>query len=92
MLRKTILAIATTAALGAAALSPGAASAEGWHGGWHDGWHGNWHRWHGGWHGRFFRPGFGVYAGYGYGYGGCWVRRWVDTPYGPAYRLVNRCY
>jgi hypothetical protein len=38
MLRKTILAIAATAALGAAALAPTSASAWGWHAGW--GWDG----------------------------------------------------
>jgi hypothetical protein len=81
MLRTTILALATATMLGAAALSPSAASAHGWHEGWHGGWHG-------GEHGRIFRPGYGVYAGYG----GCWVRRWVYTPYGSAFRLVNRCY
>jgi hypothetical protein len=42
--------------------------------------------WHGGWHGPIVR----VYAGPGYG--GCMVRRWVYTPYGPALRWVNRCY
>ncbi len=39
MLRKTILAIAATAALGAAALAPTSASAWGWHPGWY-GWGG----------------------------------------------------
>ena len=29
---------------------------------------------------------------YGYGYGGCYVRRLVPTPWGPRWRLVNRCY
>jgi len=47
-----------------------------WGGGWHDGWG--------------YRPGFRVYAGPIYG--GCTVRRWVYTPYGPALRWVNRCY
>ncbi len=79
MLRKTILAIAATAALAAAALAPTSASAWGWHPGWHGGW---------GW-----GPGFRVYVGPGYyRYGGCMVRRWVYTPYGPAVRWVNRCY
>ena len=27
-----------------------------------------------------------------YGYGGCYVRRLVSTPWGPRWRLVNRCY
>jgi hypothetical protein len=77
MLRKTILALTATVALGAAALSPTAASAHWGGGGWH----------HGGWHGG---PFFRVYAGPGYG--GCMVRRWVYTPYGPALRWVNVCY
>ena len=48
-----------------------------------------WH--HGGWGGgpRFF---VGGPAYYGYGYGGCYVRRLVPTPWGPRWRLVNRCY
>ncbi len=79
MLRKTMLAIATCATLGAAALAPTSASAH-W-GGWHGGWHGGWG----------YRPFVRVYAG-GPGYGGCMVRRWVYTPYGPALRWVNRCY
>ena len=74
MLRKSILALAACVTLGAAALSPTAASAH-WGGGW-----GGWH------HGPFVR----VYAGPGYG--GCMVRTWVPTPYGPALRWVNRCY
>ena len=37
------------------------------------------------------RPFVRVYAGPGY-YGGCMVRRWVYTPYGPVLRWVNRCY
>ena len=42
--------------------------------------------WHGGWHGPIVR----VYTGPVYG--GCMVRRWVYTPFGPALRWVNRCY
>ena len=76
MLRKSLLALATCVTLGAAALSPTAASAH-WGGGWHGG---GWY--HGG-------PFVRVYAG---GYGGCMVRTWVATPYGPALRWVNRCY
>ena len=75
MLRKSILALATCVTLGAAALSPTAASAH-WGGSWHGGWY------HGG-------PFVRVYGG---GYGGCMVRTWVATPYGPALRWVNRCY
>ncbi len=76
MLRKSILALATCVTLGAAALAPTAASAH-WVGG---GWHGGW------WHGPYVR----VYAGPGYG--GCMVRTWVPTPYGPRLRWINRCY
>jgi hypothetical protein len=79
MLRKSMLALATCVTLGAAALSPTAASAH---------WGGGWGGWHGGWYGR---PFVRVYAG-GPGYGGCMVRTWVATPYGPALRWVNRCY
>jgi hypothetical protein len=75
MLRKTILAIAATAALGAAALAPTSASA----------WYNN--GWHGGWG---YRPYFRVYAGPAYGgcmarrwvatpYGS--VLRWVNVCY-----------
>lgn len=80
MLRKTILALAVSATLGAAALAPTSASAWWAHPGWHGGWYGGWG------HHPFVR----VYAGPGYG--GCMVRRWVYTPYGPALRWVNRCY
>jgi hypothetical protein len=80
MLRKTILALAASATLGAAALAPNSASAY-WGGGWHGGWHGGW-----GYH-----PFVRVYAGPVY-YGGCMAQRWVYTPYGPALRWVNRCY
>ena len=76
MLRKMILALTASATLGAVALAPNSASAY-WDG---DGWHGGW-----GYH-----PFVRVYAGPVYG--GCTVRRWVYTPYGPALRWVNRCY
>jgi hypothetical protein len=79
MLRKMILALAASATLGAAALSPTTASAWGGHPGWRGGWHGGWGH-----------PFVRVYAGPGYG--GCMVRRWVYTPYGPVLRWVNRCY
>ncbi len=81
MLRKTILALAASVTLGAAALAPSSASAHwGGGGGWHGGWHGGW-----GYH-----PFVRVYAGPVYG--GCMVQRWVYTPYGSALRWVNRCY
>jgi hypothetical protein len=84
MLRKLSLVAVAAAALGATALAPTSASAfaPGWHGGWHGGWHHGW-----GWRPRFY---VGVPAYYGYG--GCYVRRLVPTPWGPRWRLVNRCY
>ena len=83
MLRKLSLAAVAAIALGAAALAPTSASAwvgHGWHGGgWHRGWGGP----------RVF---VGGPAFYGYGYGGCYVRRLIATPWGPRWQLVNRCY
>ena len=81
MLRKLSL-VAVAAALGAAALAPTSASAHGWH-------HGGWHH-HNGWGGpRVFIGGPAYFAG---GYGGCYVRRLVPTPWGVRWRVVNRCY
>ena len=84
MLRKLALTLVAAASLGAAALAPTAASAH-WHGGWHGGWHHGW-----GWGGPRVFVGGPVY--YGGGYGGRYVRRLVPTPWGPRWRLVNRCY
>ena len=85
MLRKFSLVAVAAVSLAAAALAPTSASAwGGWHGGWH---HGGWH--HGwGWGGPRFFVGGPAY----YGYGGCYVRQLVPTPWGPRWRLVNRCY
>lgn len=86
MLRKLSLAAVAALALGAA-VAPTTASAH-WHGGW--GWHGGgggWHRGYG-WGG----PRFYVGGPVSYGYGGCYVRRLVPTPWGPRWRLINRCY
>jgi opacity protein-like surface antigen len=85
MLRKLSLVAVAAASLAATALAPTSASAfggfHGGHGGFHHGW---------GWGGpRFF---VGGPAFYGYGYGGCYARRLVPTPWGPRWRLVNRCY
>jgi hypothetical protein len=80
MLRKLSLVAVAAASLGAAALTPTSASAwggHGWHGGWDHGWGGP----------RIFIGGPAYY-----GYGGCYVRRLVSTPWGPRWRLVNRCY
>ena len=80
MLRKFGLVAAAAASLAAAALAPTSASAWGGYG-WHRGWHG------GHWGGpRVF------VGGPAYGYGGCYVRRLVPTPWGPRWRPVNRCY
>jgi hypothetical protein len=83
MLRKLSLAAVAAVALGAA-LAPTSASAH-WHGG-GPGWHG------GGWHGGYRWGGPRFYAPVSYGYGGCYVRRLVPTPWGPRWRLINRCY
>jgi opacity protein-like surface antigen len=89
MLRKFSLVAVAAASLAAAALAPTAASAFGGHGGWHGGgWHGG--GW--GWGGPRFFVGGPAYYGTNYGYGGCYVRQLVPTPWGPRWRLVNRCY
>jgi len=90
MLRKLSLVAVAAASLGAAALAPTSASAWGGfhHGGYHGGYHGGFH--HGGWGGRRFFIGGPAY--YGGGYGGCYARRLVPTPWGPRWRLINRCY
>jgi hypothetical protein len=85
MLRKLSLVAVAAASLAAAALAPTSASAWGGHG-WHGGWHGG--GWHHGWGGPRFFVGGPAY----YGHGGCYVRRLVPTPWGPRWRLVNRCY
>jgi hypothetical protein len=85
MFRKLSLVAVAAVSLGAAALAPTSASAwGGWHGGWHHGW--------GGWGGPRIVVGGPAYYGYGGGYGGCYVRRLVATPWGPRWRLINRCY
>ncbi len=88
MLRKLSLMAVAAVSLGAAALAPTAASAH-WHGGWYGGWHGYGYGWHRPWYGPRVFVG-GPY--YSYGYGGCYVRRLVPTPWGARWRLVHRCY
>jgi hypothetical protein len=83
MLRKYSLVALAAASLGVAALAPTSASA--W-GGWH---HGGWHH---GWGFGGPRIVVGDPAYYAGGYGGCYVQRLVGTPWGPRWRLVNRCY
>jgi len=77
MFRKTAIALAAVATLGAAALAPTAASAGHWH-----------HKHHGhgfkSWH--FHGP---VFA---HGYGTCWKKRWVKGYYGWRLVRVNVCY
>jgi hypothetical protein len=82
LLRKLSLAAVAAVSLGAAALAPTSASAWGGHG-WHGGWHGGGYGWRAP---RFYA------GGPAYGYDGCYVRRLVPTPWGPRWRLVNRCY
>ena len=80
MFRKLSLVALAAASLGAAALAPTAASA--WAGGYH-GWHGY----------RGFGPRVVIGApAPSSGYGSCYVRRLVPTPWGPRWHLVNRCY
>jgi hypothetical protein len=82
MFRKLSL-VAAAAALSGAALGPTPAAA--WYGGYHHGWYGGYHRaW---WGPRVY---FG--APVSYGYGNCYVRELLQTPWGPRWRLVNRCY
>jgi hypothetical protein len=81
MFRKLALAAVAAASLGAAALTPSAASAHGW-----GGWHGYHHHHHGGFYGPAFRVGF---VGPG---PGCYVTRRVMTPHGLRWRTFNRCY
>ena len=84
MLRKLSLVAVAAASLGAAALAPTSASAWVAAAPWRLasrlsrlGWPPRLHRW----------PGH-----YGGGYGGCYARRLVPTPWGPRWRLVNRRY
>ena len=84
MFRKLALSVAAAISLGAAALAPTPAAAWGWHGGWHG--------YHGGYYHRWWGPRFYFGAPVSYGYGGCYVRELVPTPWGPRFHLVNRCY
>ena len=82
MIRKTLLALAATAALGVAALAPTSASA-GWHGG---------HWGHGWGHGYGYGLGVSLYNPYVYNTGSCYiVKRVVDTDFGPKVRRVTVC-
>ena len=86
MLRKLSLAAVAAVALGAA-LAPTSASAH-WHGGWRLA-----RRWRLAWRRlRLGRTALLCRGPVSYGYGGCYVRRLVPTPWGPRWRLINRCY
>jgi hypothetical protein len=79
MLRKFALSAFALAALGAAALAPTSADAGFKHK----------HHWHGHkWHKHIYVGGPIVYGGYH----SCWVKRWVDTPYGPRLKRFYVCY
>jgi len=84
MLRKLSLVAVAAASLGVAALAPTSASAWYGHGGWH---HGGWHHGGWGWASALLRGGPGyvmvtalLCAPIG------------PTPWGPRWRVVNRCY
>ena len=81
MFRKMILGAAAVVALGAAVMSPSAAEAK---------WKKH-HHFHPHGYGSVFYGAYGM-GGYGGGYGGgCYVKRWVPTPFGMRLRVVNRC-
>jgi hypothetical protein len=84
MFRKMTFALATVAALGAAALVPSSASAHGMGGG-HWGGHGF------GWGRVGIGLGVGLLSGAVVA-NTCLARRVFDTPYGPVVRVVNVCY
>jgi hypothetical protein len=88
MLRKTIFALSTAAALSSASLAPTSAFAGGGGGG---GWHG------GGFHGGGLGFGVGTAIGLGILAGAaydstCMAQRVFQTPTGPVVRWVNVCY
>jgi len=83
MFRKTLLALSALGVITAAALAPTAASAGGGKGGF---------KHH---HGLSFGHSYyggPVYAYSDYGYGSCWVKRWVDTPFGPRLKRFFVCH
>ena len=79
MFRKMILGATAVVALSAAVMSPSAAEAKHWK---------KHHHFHPHGYGSVF---YGAYGMGGYGGGGCYVKRWVPTPYGMRLRVVNRC-
>ncbi|HVX99893.1 MAG TPA: hypothetical protein VHA55_08900 [Pseudorhodoplanes sp.] len=83
MFRKSLFALATLATVGAAALAPTAASAKPFKGGFH-------HHHHYGWGIGAGLVGAAIVADAAYS--SCWVKRWVDTPFGPRLRRIYVCY
>ena len=81
MLRQTIFALSTAAALSAATLAPTSAFAGGGGGG----------GWHGGGFGVGTAIGLGILAGAAYD-NTCMVQRVFNTKTGPVVRWVNVCY
>ena len=79
MFRKSLLALSALTVIGAAALTPTTASA---------GWKHHHFGWGTGYYGYGYSP---SYIGYT-GYSTCWVKRWVDTPYGPRLKRFYVCY
>ena len=78
MFRKLAIAFAATAAIGAAALAPTAASANPW------GWHHHHHHWFGGV--GYYGPAYAAFPG------DCYiVKRVVYTPFGKRIRRVEVC-
>ena len=86
MLRKLSMVTAVAVIALTSTISIGTAEAYPW------GWHGGWSGYHGGYYHRWFGPRFYFGVPVSYGYGGCYVRTLVPTPWGPRWRLVNRCY
>jgi hypothetical protein len=86
MFRKFALALAATAALGTASLAIGSTPAEAKKGGFHHHHHHHGHHHHWRAH-RFYGPAFVSYAATG-----CYVKKWVATPWGYKVRWVNVCF
>ena len=84
MFRKSLLALSALAVIAGAALAPTSASA-GWKG---KHWGHHWGHGHGYYGYGYGYPSYG-YASYGYG---CWVKKWIDTPYGPRLKSIYVCY
>ncbi len=82
MFRKFAFALAATAALGVASLAASSTPAEA-----KKGFHKHKHHHHLHHHGPRLIAGPVIYS-----YGGCYVKRWVATPWGMKLRWVNRCF